>query len=42
MRITSVTGKIIYVLGAFGLVLVLNFFFIYPYVNATLDVVESV
>ena len=38
MRITTITGKIIYVLGAFGFVLVLNFFFISPYVNATFDV----
>lgn len=38
MRITTVTGKILYVLGAFALVLVLNFFFISPFVNATFDV----
>ncbi len=38
MRITSVVGKAIYVIGGFALVLVVNFLFIYPNVNPTLDV----
>lgn len=38
MRITTVTGKILYIVGAFALVLVLNGLFISPYINATFDV----
>ena len=38
MRITTVTGKIIYIIGVFGLILVLNVFFIYRFVNPTVDV----
>lgn len=38
MRITTVTGKITYVVGAFGLILAVNFFFISPNVNPTVDV----
>ncbi|QNE37385.1 hypothetical protein [Leifsonia shinshuensis] len=38
MRITTITGKIIYIVGAFGLILALNFFVIDRLVNAALDV----
>lgn len=38
MRITTITGKIIYIVGAFGLVLALNFFVIDRLVNSTIDV----
>ena len=38
MRITTVTGKIIYIVGVFGLILVVNVFFIYRFVNPTVDV----
>lgn len=38
MRITTITGKVIYIVGAFGLILALNFFVIDRIVNASLDV----
>lgn len=38
MRITTITGKIIYIVGAFGLILVLNGLFLFPYLNPTIDV----
>lgn len=38
MRITTITGKVIYVVGAFGLILALNFFVIDRLVNPSLDV----
>ncbi|CAM5352080.1 hypothetical protein [Leifsonia shinshuensis] len=38
MRITTITGKVIYIVGAFGLILALNFFVIDRVVNASLDV----
>ncbi|SEA64401.1 hypothetical protein [Leifsonia sp. 21MFCrub1.1] len=38
MRITSVTGKIAYVVGVFAFILLLNGFVIANLVNATLDV----
>jgi hypothetical protein len=38
VRITTITGKIIYIVGGFGLILALNFFIIDRLVNAALDV----
>lgn len=39
MRIVTITGKIIYILGGFGIVLALNVFLIQQLVNPTIDVV---
>ena len=38
MRVTSVTGKITYIVGVFALILVLNVFLIARVVNPTFDV----
>ena len=38
MRIVSITGKIIYVVGGYGLLLVLNLFVFLQLVNPTIDV----
>ncbi|MFE4949878.1 hypothetical protein ACFQ9V_07190 [Leifsonia sp. NPDC056665] len=38
MRITTITGKVIYVVGVFGGILALNFFIIDRLVNPALDV----
>ena len=39
MRIVTITGKIIYVIGGYALLLVLNVFVFQQLVNATIDVV---
>jgi hypothetical protein len=38
VRIVSITGKIIYIVGGYGLLLVLNVFVFLQLVNATIDV----
>ena len=38
MRIVTITGKIIYIVGGYGLLLVLNVFVFQQLVNATIDV----
>ena len=38
MRITTIAGKISYVLGGFGLILLVNGFLISPFMNTALDV----